>query len=82
MFDPKALRKYCELEMDALMHCVRQAVEIESPSQNPAAIDRMADFFAREFSDRGAKVRRLRHPSAGSALVAEFWPEGAMPSLS
>ena len=83
MFDPKALLAYCESELDALIDCLRQAVEIESPSQNPVAIDRMANFFAREFSQRGAKVQLLSHPTAGSALVAEFWGggRGAKPIL-
>jgi len=73
MLNPKALLAYCESELDALMRCVRQAVEIESPSQNKAAIDRMANFFAAEFRKRGAKARILSHPTAGSAVVAEFW---------
>jgi glutamate carboxypeptidase len=83
MFDPKAVLAYCESELDALVDCLRQAVEIESPSQNPVAIDRMANFFAREFSQRGAKVQLLSHPTAGSALVAEFWGggRGAKPIL-
>ncbi|HMD86950.1 MAG TPA: M20 family metallopeptidase [Terriglobia bacterium] len=76
MLDPKAVLAYCEAELDALVDCLRQAVEIESPSLNPAAIDRMANFFAQEFSKRGAKVQLLSHATAGSAVVAEFW-EGA-----
>ena len=83
MFDPKALLAYCESELDALVLCLRQAVEIESPSLNKTAIDRMADFFAQEFSKRGAKVQMLSHPTAGSAVVAEFWAgaQGAKPIL-
>ena len=73
MLDPKALLAYCESELNALMRCLRHAVEIESPSQNKTAIDRMANFFAREFSTRGAKVQVLNHPTAGSAVKAEFW---------
>ena len=73
MLDPKALLAYCESETDALLRCLQQAVEIESPSQSPAAIDRMANFFAREFSQRGAKVQLLSHPTAGSAMVGEVW---------
>jgi glutamate carboxypeptidase len=83
MFDPKVLLAYCESELGALMHCLQQAVEIESPSLNKAAIDRMANFFAHEFSQRGAKVQMLSHPTAGSAVLAEFWPaaQGAKPIL-
>jgi glutamate carboxypeptidase len=73
MLDPKALLAYCESELDALVRCLQHAVEIESPSQNKAAIDRMAGFFAQEFSQRGAKVQVLSHATAGSAVVAEFW---------
>ncbi len=73
MIDPKALLAYCESEKDALLRCLRQAVEIESPSQNKAAVDRLAHFFAQEFKTRGAQVRLLSHATAGSAVVAEFW---------
>jgi glutamate carboxypeptidase len=73
MLDPKALLAYCESGLDALLQCLRQAVEIESPSQNKAAIDRMANFIAQEFSKRGGKVQLLDHATAGSAVVAEFW---------
>jgi glutamate carboxypeptidase len=83
MFDPMALLAYCQSELDALVGCLRQAVEIESPSQNPAAIRRMAHFFAREFQHRGGQAKLLNHPTAGSALMAEFWPErrGSKPIL-
>lgn len=72
MLDVKALLAYCESELDALVNCLRQAVEIESPSQNKPAIDRMAAFFAQECAKRGGKTQILSHPTAGSALVAEF----------
>lgn len=75
MFDPKALLAYCESDMDAFMAYLRRAVEIESPSLNPVAIDRMANFFAEEFRARGAKVQLLSSAKAGSAMVAEFWAE-------
>lgn len=73
MIDPKALLAYCESQRDALLRCLRQAVEIESPSQNKAAVDCLANFFAQEFKKRGAQVRLLSHATAGSAVVAEFW---------
>ncbi len=73
MTDPKPFLGYCSSELDAMLACLRQAVEIESPSQNPKAIDRMAKFFSREFSGRGGKVRVLSHRQAGSAVVGEFW---------
>jgi glutamate carboxypeptidase len=73
VIDPKALLAYCESEKDALLRCLRQAVEIESPSQNKAAVDRLANFLAQEFKKLGAQVGLLSHATAGSAVVAEFW---------
>lgn len=68
----------CASELDALMNFLRQTVEIESPSQNAAAIDRLAAFLAWEFSSRGAQVKLLNHSTAGSALTAEFFsPAGS-----
>jgi len=73
MLDLKALVAFCESELDALLRCLRQAVEIESPSQDPVAINRMANFFGTEFGKRGAQVQLFSHPTAGSAVVGEFW---------
>ncbi len=83
MLDVKALAKYCKAELGGLVRCMQQAVEIESPSNNPEAIDRMANFFGREFRKHGANVRLLPNRRAGSALVAQFWgsARGAKPIL-
>ncbi|HEY6293154.1 MAG TPA: M20 family metallopeptidase [Terriglobia bacterium] len=72
-FDPRALLKWCHSDLDALLDCLRRAVEIESPSGAKASIDAMARFFAWEFSAAGAKsAALLDHPAAGAAVVAEF----------
>lgn len=73
MIAHKQLLDYCQSETDALLNCLRQAVQIESPSQNKPAVDRMGEFFAREFKKHAAKVRLLSHPTAGTAVLAEFW---------
>lgn len=59
-----------------MLRCLRRAVEIESPSRSKPHVDRMADFFAREFRRLHAKVRILPHSSAGSAVLAELWKGG------
>jgi len=56
-----------------MLECLRQTVEIESPSNSKPGIDRLANFLAREFRKRGGKVRLLKHPVAGSAVLAKFW---------
>jgi len=71
--DPRALLKYCHSELPEMLRCLRQAVEIESPSGSKANVDRMAAFFASEFKRRQGNVQVLPHPSAGAAVCAEFW---------
>ncbi|HEV2177069.1 MAG TPA: M20 family metallopeptidase [Terriglobia bacterium] len=74
-FDPRPILKHCQSDLAAMLRCLRQAVEIESPSGSKADVDRMARFFAEEFKRLGGSVRLLPHPSAGAAVVAEFWGE-------
>jgi glutamate carboxypeptidase len=73
--DPRPLLKYCQSELPEMLRCLRQAVEIESPSGSKPNIDRMAAFFASEFKRHQGNVRVLPHPSAGAAVWAEFWGE-------
>jgi glutamate carboxypeptidase len=71
-FDPRPLLKWCTSERDALLDCLRRAVEIESPSGSRDAIDAMARFFAGEFTAAGATARLLPHATAGAAMQAEL----------
>src|SRR6266404_5130102 len=64
---------YCQAHLADMLRCLRQAVEIESPTSSKPDVDRMAGFFAREFERSRATVRMLRHPTAGTGIVAEFW---------
>jgi glutamate carboxypeptidase len=58
-----------------MLGCLRRAVELESPSGSKTAVDRLADFFARELKKLQGRVRVLSQATAGSAVVAECWPE-------
>jgi glutamate carboxypeptidase len=71
--NPRAYLEYCQSDLDAMLKCLRQAVEIESPTLSKPHVDRMADFFAQEFERSQGKVTRLTHPTAGAAVVGEFW---------
>ena len=71
--EPRELLTHCQKELPAMMRCLRQAVEIESPSRSKPHVDRLAGFFAKQFRDAGGKVKLLQHPIAGSAVLAEFW---------
>jgi glutamate carboxypeptidase len=75
----QALLDYCDSELDAMLRCLRQAVEIESPTSSKPHVDQMADFFAREMERVHGKVKVLKHATAGCGLVAEFWSKSAGP---
>jgi len=71
--DMKSLLGYLQGELRPMLECLRQTVEIESPSNSKPGVDRLANFLAREFRKRGGKVHLLKHPVAGSAVSAKFW---------
>lgn len=57
-----------------LIDRMRRLVEIESPSEVKAAVDRCSDAVAEMAQDLGARVRRHRQRTAGDVLEARFSP--------
>src|SRR4051812_32588714 len=47
-------------------------VQIESPSNNKAAVDRAAVFIAAEFEKLGGKIRFHRQKTSGDVLQIDF----------
>jgi glutamate carboxypeptidase len=70
---PKLLA-YCRSIRSDMMDSLKTAVEIESPTSSKRDVDRMARFCADRFRELGGRVQLLRHNTAGSGVVAEFWP--------
>ncbi|MEZ0395616.1 MAG: M20 family metallopeptidase [Anaerolineales bacterium] len=58
-------------EMTALL---RELVEIESPSQDKAAVDRIAGRIAEECRRRGAQVEIVPETAAGNQVIARWQP--------
>lgn len=71
--NPRTILKHCESELDAMLRFLRRAVEMESPTQSKPHLDRLAHFLAEEFRRSGGTVHMLKHPTAGSGVIAEFW---------
>lgn len=71
--DPKRLLAYCQSTRHDMLICLEAAVKIESPTASKPDVDRMARFCADRFRELGGRVQLLRHSTAGSAVVAEFW---------
>jgi glutamate carboxypeptidase len=64
--------RYFQQRQDEIVHTVRQLVEIESPSDNKAAVDRIAAFIAPKFEALGGKVRLHRSQDFGDSLQIDF----------
>lgn len=69
----RKLLAFCRRDLPNTMKLLREAVETESPTYSPADIDRMAQFFAREFRRHHGKVSLHENSTTGAAVVAEFW---------
>jgi glutamate carboxypeptidase len=63
---------YCQQHQGEMLSLLRRMVEIESPSDDKAAIDRMGAFLAQVFERVGGKVTFYPQQQAGNHLKAEF----------
>ncbi len=72
---------FCGQRQSDMLALLQRMVEIESPSDNKAALDRMGAFLAREFEQLGGKVRLDQQKEAGNHLKAEFSGAGGKPAL-
>ncbi len=71
--DPRELSAFCRSEITSLLDFLKAVVEIESPTSSPEGVARLVRLLAGEFADRHGKVKILRKPQYGPALVGEFW---------
>lgn len=72
--DSKLLIESARRREDPLLDLIQALVELESPSDDKAAVDRCVDFVAETASVLGARVRRHRRHEAGDILEARFDP--------
>ncbi len=65
---------YFNERRDAIVSTIRELVEIESPSDNKAAVDRIAEAVAQKFSRLGGNVDIRIHPAKdfGNHLQIDF----------
>jgi len=73
--------KYFNDRRDAIVATIRDLVEIESPSDNKAAVDRIAEAVAEKFSRLGGEMRFHRAKDFGSHLQVNFGGKSAKPVL-
>ena len=66
---------------DAIVSTIRELVEIESPSDNKQAVDRVAEAVAEKFSRLGGEIRFHRAKGFGNHLQVNFGGRAAKPVL-
>ncbi|HEY6270714.1 MAG TPA: M20 family metallopeptidase [Terriglobales bacterium] len=66
------LLRFCEEHRDDMLGGLKTMVELESPSDNKAALDRLGEHLALEFERLGGKVTIHPQADAGDNLAAEF----------
>lgn len=79
--NPSALLEYCSQRQAEMLDLLRRMVELESPSDNKAALDRLGKFLGGEFFRLESQVTFSPQTHAGNHLKAEFPGAGAKPVL-
>ena len=64
--------RYLEDRREQIISTIRQLVEIESPSDNKPAADRLGTFVAAKFEALGGRARLHRTPDFGDHLQVDF----------
>lgn len=64
--------RYFTQRQDQIVETVRELVEIESPSDNKIAVDRIAGFLARKFEALGGRTQLHRSDDFGDSLQVSF----------
>jgi len=73
--------RYFEARRPALLETIREFVEIESPSDNKPAADRMGAHLASKFQTRGGRVRIHRAGDFGDNVQIDFPGRAGKPVL-
>jgi len=69
----REIHRYLKGRQGAMVELLGKVVSIESPSDNPAAVERAARFLAGEWRKRGAKVKLISTKRRGPILRAEVF---------
>ena len=71
---PEARRRlaYFNERREQMVAALRELVEIESPSENKAAVDRLSDFVAQKFAALGGQIHIHRANDFGNHLQVDF----------
>jgi glutamate carboxypeptidase len=66
------LLRFLERQREGMLGVLRDLVELESPSHDKAAVDRLGEYVAEEFRGVGGQIVVHPDPRAGNHLQVEF----------
>ncbi|HSM87241.1 MAG TPA: M20 family metallopeptidase [Candidatus Limnocylindrales bacterium] len=75
------LLEFCRRSQLEMLNVLKRMVELESPSDNKAAVDRLGGYLAEEFGQLGGKIKFFSQQSRGDHLMAEFPGNSGKPLL-
>jgi glutamate carboxypeptidase len=67
-----ALLGFLQQRSEAMVETLRQMVELESPSDNKAAVDRLGEFLAEQFAAAAGRPKFHRQSERGNHLQVNF----------
>ena len=67
-----AIREFCDAHRDWLVGVLTDLVRLESPTTDPAAVDRCGERLAHHLREMGGAVERITSPASGAHLRAAF----------
>jgi glutamate carboxypeptidase len=70
--NPKDRLRYFEERRDQIVQTIRELVEIESPSDHKASVDRLSALLASKFEALGGRVQFHRNSQFGDHLQVDF----------
>ncbi len=70
--DPQRRLTFFEQRGDEMVSTIRQLVEIESPSDSKACVDRISELVAQKFAALGGKIQIHRATEFGNHLQVDF----------
>ena len=76
------LIEYFATQQGKMMALLRQLVEMESPTENKAAIDRLGAFIASQLQAAGASVEVVPQTTAGDHIVASLGDANGAPIVT
>jgi glutamate carboxypeptidase len=73
--NPKERLRFCEERKNQVVQFIHDMVEIESPSDNKQAVDRVGALIASRFEGMGGRIKFHRTPNFGDHLQVDFASE-------